>query len=147
MRATILVHDNIVRINDRALTVDCSSIDQNIRVIQWFDSFGEVEFNDDPGQTFFRNGKLNSLDEFRPIIDAWFAFADEIDSSAILKTMPMIMHHMVIDKINSSAKLKAMPFDDAVKVVMDIQRDPKLLAMPIDQAVTELENIPSPPTG
>jgi hypothetical protein len=138
MRATILVHDNIVRINDRALTVDCSSLDQNIRVIQWYDSYGEVEFSDDPGQTFFRNGKLDSLDEFRPIIDAWFAWANEIDSSETLKAMPMITHHMVVNTINGSVKLRALSFDAAVQVVMDIERDPALKAMPTDQAVDEL---------
>jgi hypothetical protein len=143
MRATILVHDNIVRINDRTLTIDCSSVDQNIRVVQWYDSFGEIEFNNDAGQAFFRNGKLDTLDEFRPIIDAWFAWADAIDSSETLKTMPMVTHHAIIDKINGSAKLKAKPFDDAVKMVLDIQRDPSLLAMSTDQAVTELENRPS----
>lgn len=45
MRATIVVDDNIVLVSGAAQRVDCSAlIADNIHAIQWYDTFGEVEY-------------------------------------------------------------------------------------------------------
>jgi hypothetical protein len=45
MRATIVVDDNIVLVDGKARTVDCSPlIKDGTHAVQWYDLFGEVEF-------------------------------------------------------------------------------------------------------
>ncbi len=48
MRATIVVEDDIVVIDGKARTVDCSPlIKDGTHAVQWYDVFGEVEFRNE----------------------------------------------------------------------------------------------------
>jgi hypothetical protein len=155
MRITVLVSDNAVIVDGRPLPVDCHAIDQNIRVMNWWDTHGEVEFHNEPGTTFKRNGKLDSLTDFRDAIEAWQTLAQKIDSvpqtrmksgkTIELSTMPPEETARVLQKIESSGALKAMPFNAAVDMLHKIERDPELSQVALNEAVRLMSKIKSEP--
>ena len=145
MRATILVSDNVVTIDGRPLGVDCSSIDPNIRVVQWYENFGEVEFVNDPEVGFRRNGRIDTWGEFDDVIDAWHALAQKIDTEEALRVMPVHEATRVMEKIDSEPVLKAMPQADAVQMVKKIESDPELRAEPTAEAIRLLTTIEQEP--
>ena len=155
MRVTILVSDNVVIVDERALKIDCSAINSNIRVMNWWDTHGEVEFYNEPGVEFKRNGKLDSLTEFRDAIEAWQILAQKIDSvpqtrmksgtSVELGNLPPGEPGRVIQKIENSAELSAMPLNVAVDMLIKIERDPDLNREPLKEAVRLMSKIKSEP--
>lgn len=126
MLVTILVHDNLVTVDGRSLPIDCAAIDQNIRVIQWYDTFGAVEFYNDPGKPFRLNGRLdhiNDLADFQEAIDAWQALAAKIDAVPVLaETTPQKAVEM-IEQIDAHPELLAAPIDESVEKLRKIQID------------------------
>lgn len=66
MRLTIVTEDNVVGIDNVWYQVDCSElVEKNIRALQWYGDFGVTEsFN-------MENAQINSLDEFKGLIDKW----------------------------------------------------------------------------
>ncbi len=121
MLVTIVVPDNIVSIDGRVLPIDCSSLDGNIRVIQWYDTWGEIEFMNEPGKTFKANGRLDSIGgEYQEILDAWDALASKLDAVPLLQ---------------------AVPPQQAVEMIAHIESQPALLALPIDEAADKLRKI------
>ena len=66
MRLTIVTEDNIVGIDNVWCQVDCSElVEKNIRALQWYGDFEVTEsFN-------MENAQINSLDEFKGLIDKW----------------------------------------------------------------------------
>jgi hypothetical protein len=126
MLVTIVVPDNIVSVDGRVLPVDCSSIDGNIRVIQWYDTFGTIEFMNMPGNAYRANGKLTDLGEYQPVIDTWSEIASKIDAAAALQSMTPQMALQALDQIASSPVLEAAPIDQATALLAKIQLDPDL---------------------
>ena len=154
MRATVLVSDNLVIVDGRPLPIDCSAIDPNVRVMHWWDTHGEVEFHNEPGVEFKRNGKLDSLTEFRDAIEAWQTLAQRIDSGPqtravggppSLSEMPAQEIARVFQKIDGDAVLKAMPQHEAVQLLRKIELDPELKGEPIAEAVRLLGKIEGEP--
>jgi len=47
MRVTIIADDSAVYVDGEAITVDLAGIDPDIHAIQWYDTWGEVEFTTD----------------------------------------------------------------------------------------------------
>jgi hypothetical protein len=126
MLVTIVVPDNSVTIDGRSLPIDCSAIDGNIRVIQWYDTFGEIEFWNTPGVPFKLNGRLdhiNDLDEFQEAIDAWQALAAKLDAVLLLqRTTPQQAVEM-ITQIEATPGLQEEPIDVAAEKLRKIQID------------------------
>ena len=66
MRLTIIPEDRIVIIEGRSYTgMDLSSIDSNIRAIQWYDTFGIVEYKDAS-----LNEKIEDISDYLYLFDA-----------------------------------------------------------------------------
>jgi hypothetical protein len=145
MRVTIHVSDNVVAVDGRPLPIDCSAIDSNIRILHWWDTHGEVEFHTEPGEMFRRNGKLDSLTDFRNVIEAWQTMAQQLDSAVQLKAMPGRDAGFMLAQINAEPVLKALPIDEAVRLVKKIDQDPDLITEPISEAVRILETIEQSP--
>ena len=155
MRVTILVSDNTVIVDGRPLSIDCGAINPNIRVMNWWDTHGEVEFYNEPGIDFKRNGKLDSLTDFRDVIEAWQVMAQKIDNvpsmrmksgfEADLSKMPMVEAARVLQKIESSAALKTLPLNVAVEKLHKIERDPELKNVPLAEAVRVMDRIKTEP--
>ena len=73
MRVTIIVDDNIVIFQGQAESVDCSGlISQDIHAVQWYDTWGEIEFATD-FQTGTRkpSAKISDFSSFQPYVEAW----------------------------------------------------------------------------
>lgn len=66
MRVTIIRSDNMVYKDGVPFEVDCSSMDPQIRAIQWYDTQGLVEYTD-----YRRETVLEDLDEFSDLLAAW----------------------------------------------------------------------------
>jgi hypothetical protein len=77
MRVSIVADDNLVLIEGIPYTVDCSAlVAQGIHAIQWYSTFGEVEFATDL-ETGHRkpNERITDASPFRALIDAWMVEA------------------------------------------------------------------------
>lgn len=70
MRLIVLAEDGQVCIDGVCLNkIDLSQLTQNnIHAIQWYETYGEVEYKGNA-----ENLKINSLDDFLWVIDAWEA--------------------------------------------------------------------------
>jgi hypothetical protein len=72
MRVTIIAEDNRVNVEGQSETVDLSTLDDNIHVIQWYGTVGEVEYKYD----YINSGKKPNelIEDFSPyqkFVDAW----------------------------------------------------------------------------
>lgn len=78
MRATIIADDNMVYVEGQPEKVDCSSLDEEIHAIQWYDGRGEIEYRTDH-VNFTR--KMNScIVDFSPyqyLVDLWMVEAQK----------------------------------------------------------------------
>ena len=169
MLVTIVVPDNIVSIDGRTLPVDCSAIDGNIRVVQWYGTFGEVEFMNEPGKTFKANGRLDSVGDFQDAIDTWQALAAKIDAVPVLQaTTPQQAIEMIAQieatpelleapldeaavifrkiQIDGDLDVNALGLDECVRLYNIIQNEPKLLAVYPGLAVQTLQKIEADPS-
>jgi hypothetical protein len=148
MDVTILVPEDTVIVDGRSLPIDCSSVDQNIRVVRWYEDgdYGEVEFANEPGKPFMRNGQLTgSLGEFRPILDAWQEQADKIDAVEQLKEVPPDEAVRIMEKIESEPTLRIASVQEAVRLLQKVERDPDLRNKPLGQSVETIKLIESEP--
>lgn len=80
MRVTIVKRDGIVCVDGTCLNnIDTSDIPDDVRAVQWFGAFGEVEVVDQvsgkPG-----NVRIESIVPYQVWIDRWQVKKDEIDS-------------------------------------------------------------------
>jgi len=81
MRVTIVAEDNVVCVEEHCETVDCSSLDEEIQAIQWYDGRGEIEYKTDYSEGF-PNRKMNfMIVDFSPyqyLVDLWMIEAKKI---------------------------------------------------------------------
>jgi hypothetical protein len=68
MRFTYIKTDKIIGINGIFLTIDNSSFNQEVDAIQWYDTYGEIEFinRQERNNEFFEN-----VNYIQPLIDLW----------------------------------------------------------------------------
>jgi len=72
MRITIIPDDKFVSVDGDGLTdLDLSFIDSNIHAIQWYDTYGEVEYKDPVTQKMTYNREITDLSEFQQAIAIW----------------------------------------------------------------------------
>jgi hypothetical protein len=151
MLVTILIHDNTVTIDGRALPIDCSAIDQNIRVVQWYDTFGDIEFFNFPGTTFKANGRIDSihdLADFQETIDAWQALAAKIDAVPVLAQTTPQQAVTMIEQIEANPVLLEVSLDEAATKLRKIQIDGDLdvATLGLDECIRLYDIIQNEPT-
>ena len=77
MRATIVAEDNMVLVDGKPQTVDCSQlVAEGKHAVQWYSTFGEVEFRneiDAATQEVTRkaNEKITDFAPYQSYVDAW----------------------------------------------------------------------------
>jgi len=141
MRVTIIVPDDMVIVDGRPIPVDCSELNQNIRVVQWYDDHGEIEFDNAPGRNFRRNGRINDLSDFKSIVDTWQALADKLDLHASTRVMPPHEALNALAKIESVSELQGMPIEKTLDILMRIKTDPRLRGKSLKKALDALEEL------
>lgn len=71
MRLTIVCDDNIVIKDGIAHILDSTLFPSNIHALQWYGTWGEVEFKHTPGENKLQNKKIDNLSEFESLLSAW----------------------------------------------------------------------------
>lgn len=70
MRLTYIKSDKSIGIGGAFLTVDNSSFDQEVDAIQWYDTYGEIEFLNRQQRN---NEFFDDINYIQPLIDLWNA--------------------------------------------------------------------------
>jgi len=68
MRLTYIKSDKSIGIDGAFLTVDNSSFDQEVDAIQWYDTYGEIEFLNRQQRN---NEIFENINYIQPLIDLW----------------------------------------------------------------------------
>ena len=72
MRLTIVADDNAVYVGGKALTVDLSGLDPAIHAVQWYDTWGEIEYSyDGPDNSKKPNERFTDISSFQVFVDRW----------------------------------------------------------------------------
>ena len=71
IRLTIIKNDNLVGIDGKFTTIDCSSLPSNLHAVQWdaVNSVGEVEWNGNPKPS---NTPITDITDYQDIVTAWY---------------------------------------------------------------------------
>ena len=68
MRFTYVREDKKVKIDGELFFIDNSNFDQSIDAIQWYDSYGEIEF---VNRAEKNNEIFDNISYIQPLIDLW----------------------------------------------------------------------------
>ena len=68
MRFTYVRADKVVGIDGKFLNIDNSSFDQEVDAIQWYETWGEIEFVNRQERI---NEKFEDISYIQPLIEAW----------------------------------------------------------------------------
>jgi hypothetical protein len=72
MRVTIIAEENRVNVEGQSETVDLSTLDENIYVVQWYGAVGEVEYKHDyVANTRKANDRITDFTPYQKFVDAW----------------------------------------------------------------------------
>jgi hypothetical protein len=72
MRVTIIAEDNRVNVEGQSETVDLSTLDEDIHVVQWYGTVGEVEYKQDyVNNTRKMNEAITDFAPYQKFVDAW----------------------------------------------------------------------------
>jgi hypothetical protein len=78
MRVVIIAEDNRVNVEGQAETVDLSTLDEDIHVVQWYGTVGEIEYKQDyVANTRKPNDSLTDFAPFQKYVDAWMVEAQK----------------------------------------------------------------------
>jgi hypothetical protein len=78
MRFTYVRADKVVGIDGKYLNIDNSSFDQEVDAIQWYETYGEIEFINRQERC---NETFEDIDYIQPLIDLWNDEDQKIKSS------------------------------------------------------------------
>jgi hypothetical protein len=74
MRVTIIAEENRVNVEGQSKTVDLSTLAEDVHVIQWYGTVGEVEFKTDYiANTRKANERIVDFAPYQKFVDAWTA--------------------------------------------------------------------------
>jgi hypothetical protein len=73
MRVTIIPSDGFVSVDNEGYSdLDLSFMDSDIHALQWYDTDGEIERQDNRGR-IVANEEITDLTPYQPALDAWQA--------------------------------------------------------------------------
>jgi hypothetical protein len=74
MRVTIIAEENRVNVEGQSKTVDLTTLAEDIHVVQWHGTVGEVEFKTDYIEgTRKHNESISDFTPYQKFVDAWTA--------------------------------------------------------------------------
>ncbi len=71
MRVSVIVDDNCIYVNHFSERVDLSAMPDFIHAMQWYGTYGEIEFRQDEDGNRQPNKRLDDFDEFKKYVAAW----------------------------------------------------------------------------
>lgn len=77
MKLTIVRDDNAVGVDGRWMTVDCSSLPDEVRAVQWNGTTGHIEYDASPPKA---PKAITSIDAYASIIAAWTTAKNAADA-------------------------------------------------------------------
>lgn len=81
MRVTIIPEDGFVSVDGKGYgSLDLSFMESDIHALQWYDTDGEVEYQDDRGRAT-RNEQITDLTPYQPALDAWQVAKDAAEAA------------------------------------------------------------------
>lgn len=82
MRVTIIPEDGFVSVDGEGYSeLDLSFMDADIHALQWYDTDGEIERQDNRGR-IVANEPITDLTPYQPALDAWQAAKEAADAAA-----------------------------------------------------------------
>jgi hypothetical protein len=70
MRVVIIAEENRVSVEGQSETVDLSEL-ADIHVVQWYGTFGEIEYFNAPGAKVKGNTQIDDFTPYQKFVDAW----------------------------------------------------------------------------
>lgn len=137
MRVTIVRENNAVTIDGATREVDCSGVDSDIRVIQWIDETGWLEFVNGLGEPFRVNQPIDDIGPYQYLIDAWGDVGEE--TSSVLDPVPVTDHDQELEKYFST-EIKS-DFDREMFVSFLRISGPEVIKSNINQTVNDLDDV------
>jgi hypothetical protein len=81
MRFTYIKDDKVVGIGGKFLNIDNSTFDQEVDAIQWYETWGEIEFINRQERN---NEKFEDISYIQPLIDAWEHKNESLETDPIV---------------------------------------------------------------
>lgn len=79
MRVVIIQEDNRVSVEGFSETVDLSTLDEGIHVVQWYGTVGEIEYKHDyVANTKAPNVRITDFTPYQKYVDAWMVEAQKL---------------------------------------------------------------------
>ncbi len=79
MRVTIIADDSAVYVEEQALVVDLSGLDEDIHAVQWYGTVGEIEYKYDAvANTKKPNVRISGFLPFQIFVDRWTIEAQKV---------------------------------------------------------------------
>ena len=73
-RMIVVPVDKACTINGQLkVDIDMSSLPSNLHAMQWYDTWGEEEYDNGPGQPKPPNVRIENLDDYQTVIQEWEA--------------------------------------------------------------------------
>jgi hypothetical protein len=73
MRVVIIPSDGFVSVDGENYSgLNLSFIAQSVHAVQWYDTYGEIEYKDERGR-MIANESIDSIEQFQPALDLWQA--------------------------------------------------------------------------
>jgi hypothetical protein len=87
MRVVIVAEDNRVSVEGQSEIVDVSTLDEDIHVVQWYGTVGEVEYKHDYiANTKAPNVRITDFTPYQKHVDAWMIEAQKPLPVVVAKT-------------------------------------------------------------
>jgi hypothetical protein len=87
MRLTIIADDGHVYVGGVALKVDLTGLDPTIHAVQWYDTYGEVEYKADANGNRKPNLRITDISSHQVFVDRWNAAKTAADAAAKAKSV------------------------------------------------------------
>jgi len=87
MRVTIIVDDSHVYVEEQALKVDLTGLDEDIHAVQWYGTVGEIEYRHDHIENVRKaNEQFIDFAPFQVFVDRWMVEAQKPDPVPVTPT-------------------------------------------------------------
>ncbi len=78
MRVTILVDDSNVYVEEQAIKVDLTGLDEEIHAVQWYGTVGEIEYKHDHIENSKKpNERFSDFSPYQVFVDRWMIEAQK----------------------------------------------------------------------